>query len=234
MGRVRSKRRKASCRRSRPNIVVVVVCFLYGKRILRGKKKNGNTSHDTEKEREPRQNFSLRPTQLIKPVKTNEYKLVKFRPFTASLPHSPLLRNSKPLFCFKGVCELSSSLGKVTWQKRLLQSVTINPPDTKSACYKRQISIHHLCRNSWDRKDLSESHHKIGERNFHMWVVRLYFVRHTAVIRRNTSDLTAKFCSLLSRRRLNTCISWVVNRMPVEGSCSVVFVTESVVTSILY
>lgn len=42
----------------------------------------------------------------------------------------------------------------------------------------------------------------IGDRNFDMWVVRLYFLTRTAFILRNTSDLTAKFCSLLSKKDL--------------------------------
>lgn len=46
-----------------------------------------------------------------------EHKLVqasKVQAFKISFAHFPWLRNSKPLFCFKGVCELSSSFGKVT------------------------------------------------------------------------------------------------------------------------
>lgn len=118
-----------------------------------------------------------------------------------SLPHSPWLKNSKPLFCLKGLCELSSSFGKVMWQEWLLWSVTINPPDVNYARYKRQVSIHQICGNSCNRKDLRLIIW-LEKRNFDMQVVKLYFLRHTVFILRNTPDLIANCCSLLSKREL--------------------------------
>lgn len=56
------------------------------------------------------------------------------------LPHAPCL-SPEPLLCFKWLCELSHSFGKVTWQKWLLGSMTVNHPDMKYTCCKRQISI---------------------------------------------------------------------------------------------
>lgn len=75
----------------------------------------------------------------------------------------------------------------------------------------------------------------MGERNFGMWVVRLYFLRHTSFMLRNMSTQTIKFCSLLSRKDLIPVLYVLSCKQNINrGKFSVVFVTESVVISTLY
>lgn len=142
--------------------------------------------------------------QLIRPVRTSQCKLVKYVwvPKT-SLPHSPWLKNSKPLFCVKGLCELSSSFGKVTWQEWLLQSVTINPPDVN---YTRlqETGFHPPDLREFLQQERPETHHLIREEKFWYAGGKTVFFEAYCVYSEEYSWSNCKLLFAVVQKRINT------------------------------